>query len=329
MNETVQAGRPSGTSTSGWGAGRSGTGGCASGSRAATSGTSSSRRAGLAAARRPRQRGRLPHRLRRRLHRDVVPLLRPRDAPVVDLLGGQPAARAARPARGRLVRRATPASSRATTFRGQADPRPLHVVARRHADAALGAGVLGRRRRDLGDELDQRLHARRSTSVTAVERTAVDSGLPASAEAGAPGGERHARRGRAQVVRRRAGRDPVPGTSPRAGAATLRGAARLGEHRAGRRPRLRDPASLRRGLLLPARLDVAERQRALGDGLGQDDEADTGFRPWPGRGAPADLLRLGAGRRLARAAGVGRFLRSERDADARRTYLGDTFEGPV
>ena len=43
---------------------------------------------------------------------------------------------------------------------GQADPRPLHLVAGDHTEPALGAGVLGRRRRDLGDELGQRLHTR-------------------------------------------------------------------------------------------------------------------------------------------------------------------------
>ena len=44
---------------------------------------------------------------------------------------------------------------------GQADPRPLHVVAGDDAEPALGAGVLGRRRRELGDELGQRLHTQR------------------------------------------------------------------------------------------------------------------------------------------------------------------------
>ena len=38
------------------------------------------------------------------------------------------------------------------------DPRALHLVGRHDADAALGAGVLGRRRRDVGDELDHGLH---------------------------------------------------------------------------------------------------------------------------------------------------------------------------
>ena len=43
--------------------------------------------------------------------------------------------------------------------RGPADPRAVHLVGRHDADAALGAGVLGRRRRDLGDELGHGLHA--------------------------------------------------------------------------------------------------------------------------------------------------------------------------
>ena len=46
--------------------------------------------------------------------------------------------------------------------RGAADPRPLHLVRRHDSDAALGAGLLGRRRRDLGDELGDGVHARRS-----------------------------------------------------------------------------------------------------------------------------------------------------------------------
>ena len=50
-----------------------------------------------------RERGRVLHRLRRRVRRHVVPLLRPGHGAVVDLLGGQPTARAARPAGGRLV----------------------------------------------------------------------------------------------------------------------------------------------------------------------------------------------------------------------------------
>ena len=57
------------------------------------------------APRRPRQRGRVPHRPRRGLHRDVVPVLRRRLAAVVDLLGRQPPLRRPRPAGLRDVRR--------------------------------------------------------------------------------------------------------------------------------------------------------------------------------------------------------------------------------
>ena len=46
------------------------------------------------------------------------------------------------------------------TFAGRAGPRPLHLVPRDDSDAALGAGLLGRRRRDLGDELGDGLHTR-------------------------------------------------------------------------------------------------------------------------------------------------------------------------
>ena len=41
--------------------------------------------------------------------------------------------------------------------RGSADQCPLHLVGHEDADAAVGAGLLRRRRRDLGDELDHGL----------------------------------------------------------------------------------------------------------------------------------------------------------------------------
>ena len=55
-----------------------------------TTGSTSRRRASPARSRRARERGRVPHRLRGRVHRDVVPLLRPDDREVGDLLGRQP-----------------------------------------------------------------------------------------------------------------------------------------------------------------------------------------------------------------------------------------------
>ena len=44
--------------------------------------------------------------------------------------------------------------------RRPADPRALHLVRRDDEDSALGAGLLGGRRRDVGDELGHGLHAR-------------------------------------------------------------------------------------------------------------------------------------------------------------------------
>ena len=112
--------------------------------------------------RRARQRGRVPHRLRRRLRRHVLPLLRPGDAALVDLLGRQPAPRRARPAGLRLVLDGDVGVFEGDGHvRGPADPRALHLVGRDDADAALGAGVLRRRRRDVGDELGDGLHTRR------------------------------------------------------------------------------------------------------------------------------------------------------------------------
>ena len=51
-------------------------------------------------------------------------------------------------------------------------------------------------------------------------------------------------------------------------------------------------------------------------------------RPWPLEGAaPADVLRLGAARGLPRAGAWSRYLRSARDAVAKREYLGDAYTG--
>src|SRR4029079_17895313 len=50
------------------------------------------------------------------------------------------------------------------------DPRALHLVGRHDADATLGAGVLGRRRQDVGDELDHGLHEDSGGIVSALER---------------------------------------------------------------------------------------------------------------------------------------------------------------
>ena len=127
---------------------------------------------------------------------------------VVDLLGGQPAAGPARPAGDRLVHRRHGHLRGSGHVRRTPDPRALHLVGRHDADAALGAGVLGRRRRDLGDELDHGLHAGSGGAiVSALERTGERrGGLPPRREDRARRAEPRARRDRAQVVRRRSGR---------------------------------------------------------------------------------------------------------------------------
>ena len=93
--------------------------------------------------------------------------------------------------------------------------------------------------------------------------------LPAPDEGDRARAGDRARRQRAQVVRHRAGRRAGAGADPGAGAREPARGRRLGRDRPRRRPRLRDPAPLRRELLLPPRLDLAQRQRALGDGLGE------------------------------------------------------------
>ena len=101
---TCESGRRRTTSTSGWGAGTCATGGSCerlAGSDEWDEFDVEGR--GAAAAGRARQRGRVLHRVRRRVRRHVVPLLRPGDRAVVDLLGRQPAPGPARPAGDRIV----------------------------------------------------------------------------------------------------------------------------------------------------------------------------------------------------------------------------------
>ena len=90
------------------------------------------------ALRRARQRGRVPHRSRRRDDRHVVPLLRRRHRAVVDLLGRQPPPRRARSPGLRIVLRRHRHLRGRRHARGAADRRALHVVAR--ADTGRRAG---------------------------------------------------------------------------------------------------------------------------------------------------------------------------------------------
>ena len=65
--------------------------------------------------------------------------------------------RRARPAGLRHVLRRHRRLRRRRRLRGPADQGPLHLVRHEDADAVLGAGLLRRRRRDLGDQLDHGL----------------------------------------------------------------------------------------------------------------------------------------------------------------------------
>ena len=65
------------------------------------------------------------------------------------------------------------------------------------------------------------------------------------------------------------------------------------------------PPSLRRGLLLPPRLHLAQRERAVGDGLGEERRERRPLPPWPTDGrAPTHVLRVGARGRVPRPGGV-------------------------
>ena len=182
------------------------------------------REQGVADPGRPRQRGRLPHRPRRRLRRDVVPLLRPDHARVVDLLGRQPPAGAARPARGRLVHRRHRRLRGRRHLQGQADPRPLHLVAGDDRRARAGsrpsrttAARPGRRTGSTTSRASEETHERRP------------SRLPASDE-----GDRARRRRSSSAGARSSGTTSRPPTSPCRG--------RSGRWRAGACAALSTPA---------------------------------------------------------------------------------------
>ena len=183
--------------------------GCASGWRARTSGTSSTRTSsGLADPRRHWERGRLPHRLPRRLRGDVVPLLRPRDEAMVDLLGRQPPAGPARSARDRRVRRTTRASSRATT-RSRAgrsasgSPGPASTRRRPRWEQAFSED--GGKTWETNWIADFTRVGGRGMTLLAAQRRGRPR-VPARRRSTRPGVEHRARGGRAQVVRHRAAR---------------------------------------------------------------------------------------------------------------------------
>ena len=89
------------------------------------------------------------------------------DPPVVDLLDRQPAERTARAAGRRLVLGRHRRLRLRRHLRGPADHRALSVVRRDRRDGAVGPVVFGRRRRDLGDELDGGAQPRGLNNVAA------------------------------------------------------------------------------------------------------------------------------------------------------------------
>ena len=81
--------------------------------------------------------------------------------------------------------------------RGSAHPGAVHLVGRDDLHASLGASVLERRRRDVGDELGDGVHARRRPVVSALEQSSRRGGrrgrIPTHPEGGSATAEPHAR----------------------------------------------------------------------------------------------------------------------------------------
>ena len=225
---------------------------------------------------------------------------------------------------------ATSASSRVRSPQGTADPRPLHLVGRDDTDTSVGAGVFRRRRPDVGDELGDGLHpggGRRGVTLLERDGTGVRTEFLHAEKVARAG--RASRSRRAQVVRDRAARrgHRARGLRPRAARALRRGASRRAPAR--RVAGVRDPPSLRRVLLLPPPLHLAERNQLWETVWAKDGDGDPDFHPWPLDGPHRPTFGLGARRGRARAGGVDRFLRTTRDRDARLDYLRDIFEGLV
>ena len=98
----------------------------------------------------------------RALPRRLDPLVRPRHRPLVDLVARWPQPGRPRPARPRRVRRARRRDvPRRGHVRRPADRRALPVDRHLTHDLPLGAGVLDRRRRDVGGELGDGEHTPR------------------------------------------------------------------------------------------------------------------------------------------------------------------------
>ena len=127
---------------------------------------------------------------------------------------------------------------------------------------------------------------------------------------------------------------PVPLAVRALARRSLRDASRTGVLGALGRTRLRDPPPLRRELLLPPRLHVAQRERALGDGVGEGRRrATSSSEPWPLEGTHRPTFcvwELGAVCHEREA--WTRYLLSPRDERARRRLpprqlLADSSDG--
>ena len=278
------------------------------------------------------ERGRVPHRPRRRLRRDVLPLLRPgepswsiywadsRRCGVLDppVFGGF--------------------DGDIGIFEGDDTFEGRPIVVRftwsrvDDPDAAVGAGLLRRRRPDLGDELGEDFTPVGGALSALYGAPAVRAGYRHVTKLARPAPACAARSGRSSsgtTSRRptRPSRTPIARARPRRarGGVGGRGA------RARRRARLRDPPPLRGGLLLPAALHVAQRQRDLGDGLGEERRR--------GRRLPPVAASQGAHRPTFCVWELGvvwheqrawsRFLRSERNGEDEQAYLEDSYHGVV
>ena len=217
--------------------------------------------------------------------------------------------------------------------RGPADPRPLHLVGRDDTDTAMGAGLLRRRREtwETNWVMDFTPDGRRRVSV--LEHSTTGS-VPTTSTS-----PRWSARGRASrsATRCSSGTRSRPATRPsRPRSPISRGwgsstRARLGELRLGGVARLRDPAPLRRELLLPPRLARGRTTTSSGRPSGRRTATTT-------RSSTRGRSRARTGRRSASGSSArcahereawSRYLRSPRGRDARLEYLRDMREGPV
>ena len=181
----------------------------------------------------------------------------------------------------------------------------------------------------MGDELDHGLHADGRGVVSALEHVGVTPDYRHVEKVVARGAEPRARRRGPQVVRHRARRRSraARAAGARAPQPARRGAQRRARHTG--RARLRHPPSLRRELLLPARVHLAQRERALGDASGRRTaRATSSSARGPSRARTARPSACGSSGAVCHERQAWtRYLCSPRDDEARRAYLRSTYEG--